>query len=246
MRTIPAILLVSILLVSFSPPTATAPEIEMVLVEGGTFQMGSNVGEKNEKPVHAVTLNSFFIGKYEVTQAQWFAVTGKYPSHFTDCPDCPVEEVTVEDIDTFLIKLNDLSGKRYRLPTEAEWEYAAIGGNKTQKLRYPGSNIMVEVSWMEDNSEGKTHPVGQKRPNELDLYDMSGNVWELCADWFDETYYKHSPAANPCNTQKAKYRVVRGGSWRSWESRCYSKARNCNIFDHYKKENFGLRVVLDN
>jgi formylglycine-generating enzyme required for sulfatase activity len=141
--------------------------------------------------------------------------------------------------------LNALSGKKYRLPTEAEWEYAALGGKLSKDYLYPGGNNLQQVGWVVQNADKRTHPVGQKQPNELGIYDMPGNVWELCADYWGPGYYKHSPANNPCNTQPAMLRVTRGGSWRSAENRCYCKARNCNVYDHYRKENFGLRLVLD-
>lgn len=227
---------------SFMP---VAPVIEMIPVEGGTYQMGTNDGVRSERPVHTVTVNSFSIGKYEVTQAQWQAVMGNNPSYYKNCPDCPVEEITLADADSFIVKLNALSGKKYRLPTEAEWEYAALGGKLSKGYLYPGGNNLQQVGWVVQNADKRTHPVGQKLPNELGIYDMPGNVWELCADYWDPGYYKHSPANNPCNTQPAMLRVTRGGSWRSAENRCYCKARNCNVYDHYRKENFGLRLVLD-
>ncbi len=216
----------------------------MIFVEGGTFNMGSTTGEKNERPVHAVTLNSFYMGKYEVTQQLWQDVMGNNPSFFKGCDSCPVEEAAPEEVDAFLKKLNAITGKHYRLPTEAEWEYAALGGNKSKGYRYPGSDKLEEVAWMKDNAVEKTHAVGLKRPNELGLYDMAGNVWELCADWWDPAFYKKSAAANPVNSKKAVFRVARGGSWRSGEERCYSKARNRNVYDHHK-QNCGFRLVMD-
>lgn len=222
-------------------------EPEMVLVAGGSFEYGSNTGEKNEQPAHTVTLDSFYIGKYEVTQALWFGVMGENPSHFIfnchQCDEYPVEEVTPAQIDTFLVYLSKITGKHYRLPTEAEWEYAAMGGNKSKGYRYPGSDSLYNVAWMKDNALNKSHPVGMKKPNELFLYDMAGNVWELCQDWWNPAYYKKSPSANPCNRKKALFRVVRGGSWRSGAERCYNKARNRNVYDHHK-QNCGFRVAL--
>jgi len=216
----------------------------MVLVEGGAFKMGSNDGLKNERPVHNITLRSFYIGRYEVTQALWKKVMGSNCAHFAGCDNCPEEEVTPEQIQLFLTKLNQQTGKHYRLPTEAEWEYAASGGNKSKGYKYSGSDSLGEVAWYEDNSGNKTHPVGQKKPNEIGIYDMSGNVWELCGDWFDSHYYSKSPATNPLNDKKTAHRVVRGGSWRSPKERCYSKARNRNINDHHK-QNGGFRLALD-
>ena len=183
-----------------APATATAtsvssvnatpdalPQIEMVFVKGGTFMMGatpeqgSDAGD-GEKPVHSVTVSDFYIGKYEVTQAQWKAVMGKNPSHYKG-ENRPVERVSWYDIQKFIEKLNAKTGKRYRLPTEAEWEYAARGGNQSKGYKYSGSNDIGSVAWYTNNSGDRTHPVGQKQPNELGLYDMTGNVWEWCSDW---------------------------------------------------------------
>jgi len=195
-----------------------APEIEMVYVQGGTFQMGSNDGESNEKPVHTVTVGSYYIGKFEVTQKQWRAVMGSNPSYFSGCDNCPVEKVSWNDIQEFIRKLNEKSGKRYRLPTEAEWEFAARGGIKSRGYTYAGSNTIGDVAWYWENS--KTHPVGQKAPNELGVYDMSGNVWEWCADWYAGDYYANCPENNPKNTTPSSLRVSRGGGWRNLPAYC--------------------------
>ncbi len=228
----------------FCQTSSAFTEPVMVFVEGGSFTCGSNSGEPNEQPVHTVTLPSFYIGKYEVTQGLWQSVLEANPSFFKSGNDYPLEEANPALVDSFIVKLNQLTGKHYRLPTEAEWEYAAMGGNKSKGYRYPGSDSLQDVAWFKDNAAEKTHPVGQKKPNELGVYDMAGNVWELCADWWNPNYYKHSPSANPLNSKKALFRVTRGGSWRSGEERCYNKARNRNIYDHHK-QNCGLRLVLD-
>ena len=182
----------------------------MVLVEGGTFMMGSN----SEKPIHAVTLDTYYIAKYLITQAQWIAVMGNNPSGFKG-DNLPVEKVNWDDIQAFLQKLNQLTAPHYifSLPTEAQWEYAARGGNRSKGFEYAGSDDCDEVAWHEDNSDEETHPVGQKKPNELGLYDMSGNVYEWCQDWYNSEYYKNSPSRNPVNTTPTTYRMVRGGSW---------------------------------
>ena len=225
---------------------AQSIDLAMVLVEGGTFQMGNSSSPiKNEHPAHTVKLNNFYMGKYEVTQNIWQQVMGSNPSFYKDCAECPVETVTPEMVDEFLLKLNKLTGKNYRLPTEAEWEYAAEGGNQSKGFTYPGSNDLNEVAWFKPNAEDKTHPVGMKKPNELGLYDMAGNAWEQCSDYFDPAYYASSPEVNPRNDKKEQYKVVRGGSWRSGEERCYSKARNRNVYDHYHYGNGGFRLVLD-
>lgn len=200
----------------------------MVRVQGGDFTMGSNEGD-DEKPPHTVTLSSFNIGKYEVTQAQWQAVMGSNPSHFKDCGSrCPVEKVSWNDVQEFIKKLNRMTGKTFRLPSEAEWEYAARG-RRSDGYKYAGSDNIESVAWYTKNSydKGKSHPdygthtVGTKSPNELGLYDMSGNVWEWCSDWYDENYYKNSPRNNPQGPSSTQsFRVLRGGSWSHYYYDC--------------------------
>jgi formylglycine-generating enzyme required for sulfatase activity len=185
----------------------------MVFVEGGTFMMGSEDGYDSEKPAHRVTLDSFEIGKYPVTQAQWQAVMGSNPSHFKSNPQHPVEMVSWNEVQEFIKKLDSMTDEHYRLPTEAEWEYAARGGKKSKGYRYAGSNDAAEVAWYDGNSRKNTQPVGQKKPNELGLYDMSGNVYEWCLDFYDEDYYKKSPTRNPMNNNETTFKVLRGGSW---------------------------------
>jgi serine/threonine protein kinase/formylglycine-generating enzyme required for sulfatase activity len=188
--------------------------IEMVLVKGGTFDMGDtfNEGYPDEKPVHSVTVSDFYIGKTEVTQKQWVAIMGSNPSYFIG-DNRPVESVTWNDVQEFIRKLNARTGGNFRLPTEAEWEYAARGGNKSRGYKYSGSNNVDEVAWYDGNSNDRTHPVGTKKPNELGIYDMSGNVWEWCADWYDKAYYSNSPYENPTGPASSQVRVLRGGSW---------------------------------
>lgn len=192
--------------------TGNINEPDMVMVQGGTFAMGSNENN-NEKPIHYVTLSSFKIAKYETTIAQFQKVMGKNPSGRKDCLDCPVTALNWEEVQTFIKKLNTLSGKNYRLPTEAEWEYAARGGTKSKQFKYAGSNDISSVAWTSINSGSRTHPVGQKQPNELELYDMSGNIFELCSDWYDENYYRKSPSNDPKGPATGPYRVIRGGNW---------------------------------
>ena len=187
----------------------------MVYVSGGTFTMGATSeqgsdADSDEKPTHRVTLSSYYIGKYEVTQAEWRAVMGSNPSNFKG-DNLPVENVSWNDCQTFISKLNSLTGKNFRLPTEAEWEFAARGGNNSRGYKYSGSNDIGSVAWYDGNSGSKTHSVGQKSPNELGLYDMTGNVWEWCQDWYGN--YSSSSQTNPTGPVSGSYRVYRGGSW---------------------------------
>ena len=191
--------------------------IEMVFVEGGSFMMGCTEEQdkschSDEKPMHQVRLSSFYIGKYTVTQGQWKAVMGNNPSYFSKGDNYPVDNVSWEDAQEFIRQLNRMTGKNYRLPTEAEWEYAARGGKKSHGYKYSGSDIANNVSWNETNSSKSTHPVGSKSPNELGIYDMAGNLWEWCNDWAGN--YSHSMQTNPAGPASGIYRVLRGGSWR--------------------------------
>ena len=191
----------------------------MKFVEGGIFQMGSNdrEAESDEKPVHSVTLSSYYIGETEVTQALWKAVMGSNPSRFKG-DNFPVEQVSWNDCQRFIRKLNQKTGRNFCLPTETEWEYAARGGKKSNGYKYAGSNNIDSVAWYTDNSGSKTHPVKGKSPNELGLYDMSGNVWEWCSDWYGK--YSSSSQTNPQGPSFGSIRVLRGGSWRSSAGDC--------------------------
>ncbi|MBL7800895.1 MAG: formylglycine-generating enzyme family protein [Chitinophagales bacterium] len=229
---------------NFCQSSLHAIDTTMVFVNGGSFSMGSNNGKADERPVHIVTLNDFYIGKYEVTQQVWRAVMGSDTLSSSDCPTCPVYDVKPNHIDVFILKLNLLTGKHYRLPTEAEWEYAAIGGKASKGFKYCGSNRLDSIAWYAPNSGMVTHPVGLKQPNELGLYDMSGNVWEMCVDWYQRNFYKICSSNNPCQTKKRMFRLVRGGSWRSEEQRCQSRARNIDVRDHHIS-NSGFRLVME-
>jgi formylglycine-generating enzyme required for sulfatase activity len=190
---------------------------ELIYVKGGTFTMGctSEQGDdcnNREKPTHRVTVSDFYIGKYEVTQAQWKSVMGSNPSRFTG-DNLPVEQVSWNDVQEFIRKLNAQTGKNYRLPTEAEWEYAARGGAQSRGYKYSGSNTVGDVAWYGDNSGKATHPVGQKLPNGLGLYDMSGNVEEWCSDRYgDYSSSSQTNPAGPSSGSSGSRRVVRGGS----------------------------------
>jgi formylglycine-generating enzyme required for sulfatase activity len=183
--------------------------MEFAPIPAGEFQMGSKSGDTDEKPTHRVGITKAFeLGKYEVTQAQWEAVMGSNPSHFKGA-DRPVDSVGWWDAQEFLSSLNARNdGYRYRLPTEAEWEYAARAGTV-------GNNAgkLDSIAWYGANSKRQTHPVGQKQLNAWGLYDMQGNVWEWCQDWYDDSYYRNSPAKDPQGPSSGSLRVLRGGSW---------------------------------
>ncbi|GHS86480.1 hypothetical protein FACS1894201_07360 [Bacteroidia bacterium] len=173
--------------------------------------------DPDEKPSHTVKVSDFYISKHEVTQAQWKKIMDKNPSYFKG-DDLPVEQVTWNDVQTFIRKLNAQTGSKYRLPTEAEWEYAARGGNKTKRYRCSGGDNADDVAWCATTSQNKTHPVGTKQPNELGIYDMSGNVWEWCADGY-KTYEAtplfatNAPVSTSKDVMEGTTRVFRGGSW---------------------------------
>lgn len=200
-----------------TPPTDSNNGMEFVFVKGGCYQMGDTFdsGNWDEKPVHEVCVSDFYIGKYEVTQDQWQQIMGINPSRFSSCGDnCPVEQVSWNDVQEFIERLSSRTGKYYRLPTEAEWEYAARSGGKSEKWSGTSNESSLrDYAWYNANSEGKTHPVGQKQPNGLGLHDMSGNVWELCCDWYDGKYYNHSSRNNPGGPITNAIRVIRGGGW---------------------------------
>ena len=218
------------------------PELTpMVHVRGGTFMMGCTREQQNcdddEKPVHEVQVDDFEMGRYEVTQALWEAVMGGNPSKVKGCGQCPVDKVSWDDVQMFLLELNDMTGEQYRLPTEAEWEYAARGGQEGKGHQYAGSRIVGKVGWYEGNSGRKTHPVGEKRPNELGVYDMSGNVGEWVQDCYKESY-RGAPTdgraweSGSCSLYSSisektikNVRVLRGGSWDDYPRHLRSAVR---------------------
>jgi formylglycine-generating enzyme required for sulfatase activity len=225
--------------------------IVLVPVEGGTFIMGADDNDSDaslqEKPAHQVTLKSFNIMKYEVTQKQWYDVMGSWPAGFEPTntygkgDNYPVYNISWSEVQEFITKLNQKTGKKYRLPTEAEWEFAARGGTQSQGYKYSGGNVLDNVAWNINNATGKTHPVGGKQSNEIGIYDMSGNVSEWCGDWF--AYYTNTIQTNPTGPSEGQYRVVRNGSW-------YSAAKTCRMVyrdkyavnAHYNY--LGFRLVL--
>ncbi|MBD8978042.1 MAG: formylglycine-generating enzyme family protein [Prevotellamassilia timonensis] len=211
----------------------------MVYVSGGTFIMGGD-DSSDQMPTHSVTLSSYYICKYEVTQALWRAVMGSNPSNFKG-NNLPVENVSWYDCQTFIKRLNSYTGRNFRLPTEAEWEFAARGGNYSRHYKYSGSNHIDDVAWYIDNSNKRPHPVGTKQANELGLYDMSGNVGEWCSDW-DGSYSSYSQT-NPTGPNSGSSRVNRGGFWRYNARYCRTPERSSNAPD-YCVNFIGLRLVL--
>lgn len=230
----------------------TDVSFKMVYVEGGTFMMGANDADKvassNERPAHVVTLSDYWIGETQVTQELWQAIMGENPSNFKREQNLPVECVSWDDCYRFIIKLNEKIGMNFHLPTEAQWEFAARGGNfgKRKQNRYAGRNFNIEhIAWYSENSEGKTHPVAQLSPNELGLYDMSGNVWEWCQDRYSLGYYSSSPNRDPKGPSGFGFSsyVCRGGGWlnKGWDCRVSTR----NFCESRKGFPYiGLRLAL--
>ena len=220
-------------------------KFNMVKIKGGTFRMGATSEQSNydndEKPVHSVTLSDYYMGETEVTQELWEAVMGSNPSRFMGDNQRPVERVSWDDCQEFIKKLNQLTGKEFRLPTEAEWEYAARGGKYSRGYKYSGSNNSDEVAWYGTNSGDKTHPVATKKANELGLYDMSGNVLEWCNDWYGD--YHSNSQTNPTGPSQGEYRVLRGGSW-DFNDGGVRVSDRLNFTPDFRFIYYGLRLAL--
>lgn len=229
----------------------------MKSVTGGTFTMGATSEQgsdayDNEKPTHSVTLSDYYIGETEVTQALWQAVMGTTVTQQRDKANTswplrgvgsnyPMYYISWDDCQEFIRKLNSMTGQKFRLPTETEWEYAARGGNKSKGYKYSGSNNIESVAWYTNNSSSSTHDVKTKQPNELGIYDMNGNVWEWCNDWYGN--YNTNTQTNPTGPSTGSFRVFRGGSWFDDAWYCRVSNRDCNAPD---LRNFilGLRLAL--
>lgn len=223
--------------------TVNGVQFTMVAVGGGTFTMGATSEQGSdatdyEKPAHEVTLSDYYIGQTEVTQALWKAVMGSNPSNHKG-DNLPVEQVSLHDCQVFIQKLNQLTGKQFRLPTEAEWEYAARGGRKSRGYKYAGSNDIGSVAWYWDNSGNGTHPVATKQANELGVYDMSGNVWEWCSDWYGD--YQSSSQSDPQGPSSGSNRVRRGGGYYFIAMSCRVSYRSFNS-PGYRGGDLGLRL----
>ncbi len=247
-------------------------QIYMVQVQGGSFDLGSNDGAADRKPAHTVKLSDFSMSEYEVTQKQWKMVMGSNPSVF-DCDECAVTNVSWNDAISFIEKLNALTGKHYRLPTEAEWEYAARGGNKEELVKtypgtrggvneflitekgvkpdkikdgkkYSGKRLPQDVAWYERNGKDHVHPIGRKKPNEIGIYDMSGNVEEWCADYYATTYGTKHDVENPKGPSSGNAHVVRGGSYTSTPDELAVTRRAAYLPDT-KAASLGFRLAMD-
>jgi formylglycine-generating enzyme required for sulfatase activity len=217
----------------------------MVKVKGGCYLMGDTFGdgEANEKPVHQVCVSDFYIGKFVVTQAIWHEVMRNNPS-YKDCVSCPVENVSFDDAQQFINKLNDQTGKNYRLPYEAEWEYAARSGGKHEKWAGTSNQDELEkYAWFAGNNGKTTQRVGGKKPNGLGLYDMTGNVWEWCKDWYGADYYQNSPKNNPHGPLSGSTRVLRGGSWGNSAGNGRAAFRGGTV-PSGRRDFIGFRLVL--
>ena len=231
--------------------TVNGVSFEMVYVEGGSFDMGATTEQgsdayDSEYPVHSVTLSDYYIGRCEVTQELWLAVMGSWPgtapsNSYGVGANYPAYYISWNDCQEFVAELNRLTGRTFRLPTEAEWEYAARGGNKSRHYKYSGSGNIGYVAWYYKNSGNKTHAVGTKTANELGIYDMSGNVYEWCSDWYGS--YSAGAQTNPQGPSSGTYRVLRGGSWNYNASYCRVSNRNYNDPD-FSFNGLGLRLVL--
>lgn len=226
-------------------------DMHMVFVKGGCYSMGDAYGdgEPNEKPVHEACVDDFYIGKYEMTQGQWKKIMKNNPSWINDrggpgtCgDDCPIVNVSWNQVQEFIIKLNTMSGEgKYRLPTEAEWEYAARSGGKSQK--YSGGNDIFSFSWYNENSPDVLHVIGKKAPNGLGLFDMSGNVWEWVNDWYESDYYSTSPRNNPMGPATGVNRVKRGGCQNGTYSNSRVSRRNSDPPDMVDQPYLGFRLM---
>ncbi|PLX89062.1 MAG: formylglycine-generating enzyme family protein [Desulfuromonas sp.] len=223
--------------------TEPATGIKFVLVPGGCFEMGNihGGGSYTEYPAHDVCVDSFYIGTTEVTQGQWKALMETNPSSFKLGDNYPVETLSRKNISQFAKKMEKKSDKGFRLPTEAEWEFACRSGGKEEK--FCGSSHAKEVAWFQTNAADTVHPVAEKKPNSLGLYDMSGNVWELCSDIFSRDYYKNSPKQNPQGAETGRHYIKRGGSWDINENFQRASTRGRGSYDE-KHYSTGFRLVF--
>jgi formylglycine-generating enzyme required for sulfatase activity len=239
-------LLAAVYLILCQHDTSKIPEPEMIYIDGGTYTKGASAKETNSfsgRGAHQVTLSGFRISKYEITQALWKSVMDTNIS-LNKCPDCPVEEVSYNDIQSFIRKLDERTHKHYSLPTDAQWEFAARGGNKTKTFKYAGSDIIDEVAWYGGERIDSTHPVGHKQPNELGIHDMSGNVAEICSDWWDPLYFPNAET-DPPGPPSGKGHIVRGGNWGANPDNCGVLAPGHIAYPDDRNAHIGFRLVLN-
>lgn len=245
---------------SFHSFKESIKSIKMTRIDGGSFWMGDRDGESDELPVHQVNVSSFLMGTYQITQKEWQSVMGYNPSRFKG-DNLPVDNIDWYEAVKFCNKLSSLEGLTpcysgsgvntkcnwnadgYRLPTEAEWEFAATGGNNSNEYTYSGSGSIGSIGWYSGNAGGRTKAVGSKKPNELGIHDMTGNVWEWCWDWHDEYYYSNSPSRDPKGADSGKERVFRGGAYNSAAVHCRSANRGFIYPDKPGNIVLGLRVA---
>lgn len=244
---------------SENPPSSTiftvnGVQFKMIYVEGGSFVMGTNDTidtYPRERPAHRVTVSSFYIAETEVTQELWQTVMNENPSRHSYYGQLPVENVTWDECQTFISRLNKMTGRRFSLPTEAEWEFAAIGGTKSNGFFFSGSDNPTMIGWIMDNSGNETHGVKEKMPNELGLYDMTGNVWEWCQDWYATDYYTFSPENNPQGPDldpnlppdSVACHPVRGGGFSTVANRCRNTHR-AGVDPAIPGQNYGFRLAM--
>jgi formylglycine-generating enzyme len=232
--------------IPLGPPAPIMP-MEMVLIKGGCYEMGDTFGDgaSDEKPAHHVCVKDFYLGKYPVTQMQYTMDMAINPSLESTCGlTCPVENVSWNDVQAYIKKLSARTGKPYRLPTEAEWEYAARGGGKNEKWAGTSDeNELNKYAWFFNNSRFQSHPVGEKKPNELGLYDMTGNVWEWMSDYYDDGYYAKSPIDEPKGPEIGQKRALRGGYWGDFPS-WVRITRRIGLDPTAKAAGFGVRLAL--
>jgi formylglycine-generating enzyme required for sulfatase activity len=244
-----AVILILLPVLSYSYPDEArvwVKDMEFVMVKGGCFKMGDifGDGQADEKPVHEVCVDDFYMGKYPVTQRQWKDIMGETPSRFKECGEtCPVDSVTWKDVIEFIGKFNHVTKRNHRLPTEAEWEYAARSGGRDEKWAGTGNEAeLAGYAWYSKNSGFKPHPVGQKRPNGSGIYDMTGNVWQWVEDWYGEGYYSSGRKNNPKGPGNGQFRVLRGGSWYYNAKDVRSSAR-FHGDPAFRSNDFGFRLV---
>jgi formylglycine-generating enzyme required for sulfatase activity len=235
------------IIASGKPEIIVANMLEnMVPINGGSFIMGNNKAPSQDEAEHTVTVKSVLFSRYEVTQGQWQAIMGNNPSINKGCNNCPVENVSWEDVMKFIKKLNELSNKNFRLPTEAEWEFVARFGGKEEIEKAGGPEEFIKsTAWYYANSDKKTHPVGQLKPNAAGIYDLFGNVSEWCSDWYSPEYFKEENQKHPIGPPLGKEKLVRGGSFVEYSGDRFRPSIRNKLKPVTKDKSVGFRMVMD-